>query len=90
MATGMMPEPMIAATQAPGGFGRSEAHQHRPRAFGGAEDADGRLGDDAELALGADDEAEEIVAGGVEVAAADVDDRAVDQHHASRRARCWW
>ena len=53
---------MIAATQPPASSARAEAHQHRPRAFGGAEDADRRLGDDAELALGADDEAEKIVA----------------------------
>ena len=54
---------MIAATQAPAASARVEAHQHRPRALGGAQDADGRFGDDAELALRADDEAEEIVAG---------------------------
>ena len=58
-----------------------EADQHRPRALGGAQDAHGRLGDDAELALRADDQAEEVVAGAVEMRAADLDDGAVDQHH---------
>ena len=56
-----------------------EAHQRRARAFGGAQDAHRRLGDDAELALGAADEAEEVVAGAVEMPAADLDHRAVDQ-----------
>ena len=41
-----------------------EAHQRRARALGGAQDAHHRLGDDAELALGAADEAEEVVARG--------------------------
>ena len=73
---------MIAATQAPASSARGEAHQHRARALGGAQDAHRRLGDDAELALRADDEAEEVVARRVEMGAAEVDDGAVDQHHA--------
>ena len=73
-----------------GGLGGGEAHQHRPRALGGAQDAHGRLGDDAELALRADDQAEEIVAG------ARRDGRRRSRRWCrrsapcARRARCWW
>ena len=60
-----------------------EADQHGPRALGGAQDAHGRLGDDAELALRA---ARPGRAGRSRAlsrcVAADLDDRAVDQHHA--------
>ena len=80
IATGMMPAPMIAATQAPGRLARREAHQHRARALGRAQDAHGRLGDDAELPLRADDEAEQVVARASRCVAADVDDAAVHHH----------
>ena len=60
----------------------AKAEQHRPRAFGRFEQAHGHLGDDAELAFGADDQAEKIVAGRIEARAADIDDVAVHQHHA--------
>ena len=60
IATGMMPWPMIAETQAPGRLAGIEADHHRPRALGLAQDAQGRLGHDAELALRADDERQKI------------------------------
>ena len=62
-------------------LGGTEAHQHRAGAFRGAEDTHGRFGDDAKLAFRAYDQAEEIVAGTVELPA-NVDDGAIDQHHA--------
>ena len=71
IATGTMPAPMIAATQRPASSARVEAEQHRPRAFGQRQDAHPGLGDDAELALRAADQAEEIEPGGVERRAAD-------------------
>ncbi len=58
-----------------------EAEQHGPGAFGRAQDAHRRLGDDAELAFGAVDQAEDVVAGGIEMGAADLHDAAVEQHH---------
>ena len=78
----MMPAPMMAATQAPAASLEFEAEQHRPRAFRRLEQAHGDLGDDAELAFGADDQSEEIVAGRIEARAADIDDLAVHQHDA--------
>ena len=80
IATGMMPAPMIAATQAPASSTRVEAEQRRPRAFGRAQDAHGGLRDDAELAFRAGDQAEQVVARAVEMVAADLDHGAVDQH----------
>ena len=59
-------------------FGAVEGGEHGAGAFGAAEDADGDLGDQAELAFGAGDEAEPVVAGGVEVGAADGDDLTLD------------
>ena len=79
IATGTMPAPMIAATQSAGVLGGVEAEQHGARALGGAQDAHGRLGDDAELAFRAADQAEEIEPAGVEFWAADVDDLAVER-----------
>ena len=65
-----------------GGLAGIEAEHHRPRAFGLRQDAQRRLGDDAELALRADDQRQEVVALGIEVRAADLDDLAVHHHHA--------
>ena len=62
-------------------FRRAETDHQRARAFGGRKDFNSRFGDDAELAFRADHEAQEIVAVAFERGAADVDDRAVDQHH---------
>ena len=81
MATGTMPAPMMAADALAGGLAGVEAEQHRPRAFGGAQDAHGCLGGDAELALRADHQAQQIVAGRIEVRAADLDHLAIHQHH---------
>ena len=59
-----------------------KAEQHGARAFGSLEQAHGHLGDDAELALRACDQSEEIVSRGVEAGAADIDDLSAHQHHA--------
>ena len=75
IATGTIPAPTIAATQRPAASRVVEAEQHRARALGGAQDSHRRLGDDAELAFGTDDEAEQIEPGGVEMRAAEIDDR---------------
>ncbi len=48
-----------------------EADHHRACGFGGAQDAYRRFRDDAELAFGADNESEEVIAFGIEVGAAD-------------------
>ena len=56
-----------------------EAEQHRARAFGGADQLDRRLDDDAELPLRAADQAEPVEAGGVEFRAAEVEDVAVER-----------
>jgi hypothetical protein len=45
-----------------GDLGRIEADQHGPRAFRLWQDAQGRLGDDAQLAFGAADHAEQVIA----------------------------
>ncbi len=81
IATGMMPAAMIAETQLPAASG-----VRNPIIIGRAPSGDGTsftvaFGDDAELAFGADDQTQEIVAVPLERGAADLDDRAVDQHH---------
>ncbi len=58
-----------------------ETDQHRPRAFRLAENAHRRFRDDAELPLRPDDEREEIITLGIEMLAADFDDRPVHHHH---------
>ena len=78
----MMPAPMMAATQAPATSRVSKPNSTGRAPSARAQDAHRRLGDDAELALRAADEAEQVVARRVEVRAADLDDRAVHQHHA--------
>ena len=64
---------------AAGGLGGGEAHQHGARALGGAEDADDDFGDDAQLTLGPDDEAQEIQPGGIKMRAAQLHHRAIDE-----------
>ncbi len=81
MATGMMPAAMMADTHWPAVSLELKSDQHRPRAFRRAQDAYRRFRDDAELALRAHDQAHEIVAGRIEMGAADVDHLAVHQHH---------
>ena len=78
----MMPAPMMAATQAPASFDALEPEQGRARALGRTQDAHGRFGDDAELALRAGDQAEQIVARRIEMLAAERHDGAVEQHDA--------
>ena len=78
IATGTMPAPMIAATHRLASSALIEAEQHRARALGGAHQPHRRLGDDAELAFRAADQAEQIEPAGVEFRAADVDDLAVE------------
>ena len=51
----------------------AEGGQHGARALRAAQDAHRHLGDDAELALAAGEQAEPVVAGGVEMVAADLD-----------------
>ena len=68
---------MIAATAEP-----ACSLVGKPNRTGRAQDAQGRLGDDAELALRADHQPEQVVAGRIQGVAADVHDRAVEQHHA--------
>ena len=82
MATGTMPPAMMAATQdaaasvelKPSSIGRAPS--------GAFEQTHGRLGNDAELALRAGNERQEIVAGSIEIGAADVDDLAIHHDHA--------
>ncbi len=61
-------------------LGRPETHQHGARAFWLLEDAHRDLGDHAEQALRPGDDAEKIVAAGIEVLAADAQDLAGHQH----------
>ena len=61
-----------------GDFVGGEGGEHGAGALGAAQDADGDLGDDGEHALAAGEQPEPVVAGGVEVSAADVEDFAVD------------
>ena len=76
----MMPAAMIEATQSPPCSTRREADQHGARGLGLRQDAHGDLGDHAEQAFGAGHQAEQVVAVGVEVLAAEADDVAVGQH----------
>ena len=82
IATGTMPAAMMPRDASARRLGRVEAEQHRARAFRRFEQTHGGLGDDAELAFGADDQREEIVARRIEIVAADIDDLAVHQHDA--------
>ena len=66
MATGMMPAAMIAATQLPAASGDLKPIIIGRAASRGRDDFDGRLGDDAELSFGPDDEAQKIVAATIE------------------------
>ena len=76
-----MPEAMTAATQsARARFGR-EAQQHGARGRRLAQQAHGHFGDDAEQALGAGHQAQQVVAAGVEMLAAQPHHLAVHQHH---------
>ncbi len=58
----------------------AETEQHGTCSLRLPEDADGDLRHHPELALGADDEADQVIAGGIESAAADLDDLALHGH----------
>ena len=78
---GMIPAPITAATQSPAPS-TVEKPMSSARAPGRLwQDADGDLGNDAQHALGADHDAEQIVALRIEMLAAEPDDLAVDHHH---------
>ena len=77
---GMMPSAMIAATTVAAGLDRREAEQHAARDLRLLEDAHRDLGDDAEQALRAGEDPDEIVERGIEVLAAEPDDLAAHQH----------
>ena len=61
-------------------FRTVEAEEHRARALGFGDEAHRRLRDDAELALAAANDAEQVQPPGIERLAAKLDDRAVDEH----------
>ena len=61
-------------------FGRGKADQHGARAFRLLQDAHRNLGNDAQQALRAGNNAEEIVAAGIKMLAPDADDLAGHQH----------
>jgi hypothetical protein len=77
----MIPEAIMSATAAAANICRGEADQHRPSDLRGAEDPHRYLGDDPELALGACDQAEPVVARRVEMGAAERDHLALDRDH---------
>ena len=77
MAAGTMPAEMIAEVAAPAWSVRLEADEDRAHLLGQPDQPDGRRGDDAERALGADDGAEQVVAGAVGGGAAERDDVAL-------------
>ena len=75
-----MPAPMILLTHSPASSEEPKPDQHGARAFRPLQDAHGDLGDDAEQTFRAGDDAEEIVAAGVEMLAAEANDLAGDEH----------
>ena len=64
-----------------GVFGACKADQQCARGFRFFQDTDRDLGDDAQKALGAGDDAKQVIAAGIEMLAADAHDLAGDQHH---------
>ena len=73
-----------------GGLAGVEAEQHGTCAFGRAQDAHGRLGGDAELALGADRQTQQIVARANRGARRRSRSPRRPSAPSSGRARCWW
>ena len=65
IAAGITPAPMIADTAPPASSVPANAASRVRTASGGAGQPDGDLGGDAERALGADERAEQVVAGRV-------------------------
>ena len=70
-----------AADAGAGFFDGGKADQQGAGAFGLAQNPHRDLGDDAEQPLGSDHDAEQIVAGRIEMLAAEPQDLAGDQHH---------
>ncbi len=58
-----------------------ETDQQGARSFGLFQDADGDFGDHAEQAFGAGDDAQEVIAAGIKMLAAEPDDLAGDEHN---------
>ena len=75
-----MPAAITAATQWPASSIGGEPDQQRARRQGLGQDAHGHLGDDAQEPLGPGHHAQEIIALGIEMPAAEADDLAIDQH----------
>ena len=58
-----------------------ESHQHRPRAFGFAQDAQGGFGHDAQLPLGPADHPQQVQPRRIQMCATDLDNGAIHQDH---------
>ena len=80
MAPGTTPGRDDGRHRVPGVPGRLEEGHERAHRLGRGHDADGDLRRHAERALRADEDAAQVVAGQVELLAAQLDDRAVGQH----------
>ena len=80
MPPGMMPDAMTAATQSAAPASVGKAQEHGPRGGWLAQQPHRHFGDDAQQALGAGHDAQEIVALGVEMLAAEAHDLAGHQH----------
>ena len=81
MPPGMMPAPMMRPTQAPASSDVGKPTSTARAVSGFLQDAHGDFGDDAEQPFRAGDDAEQIVAAGIEMLAADAQDLAGHQHH---------
>ena len=71
---------MMLLTAAPASLVRRKRGEEGLHGFGALDDAENHFGGDAERAFGADENAEEIVAGSVERFSAEVDERAVGEN----------
>ena len=74
-------------TAAPASLGRVEAGEQRPHGLRAAEDAKRDPRGDAERALGADEEPQQVGTGGSRPLPAEVDELAVGQDDLERRSR---
>ena len=72
-----MPDEMMEFDAGAGDLVGAERRQHRTRALGRTQDAHGDLGDHGKLALAAGQQAQPVVAGGVEMRTADGQDLAI-------------
>ena len=80
MPPGMMPAPMILPTHSPAASDDMKPTSTARAVSGFLQDAHRHLGDDAEQAFRAGDDAEQVVALGIEMLAADAQHLAGDQH----------